>query len=74
MNASGKEQTNTFRLDGIKKAATQAEVTTLQSDDLSSENSFSNPENVAPKESSVTVKKAGNKFYIKEIFIFCNQG
>ena len=56
VNASGKEQTNTFRLDGIKKAATQAEVTTLQSDDLSSENSFSNPENVAPKESSVGVK------------------
>jgi alpha-N-arabinofuranosidase len=57
VNASGKEQTNTFRLDGIKQAATKAEVTTLQSDDLSSENSFSNPQNVAPKESSVTVKK-----------------
>jgi alpha-L-arabinofuranosidase len=66
VNASGKEQTNTFRLDGIKKAATQAEVTTLQSDDLSSENSFSNPENVAPKESSVTVKKREINFTSKK--------
>ena len=57
VNASGKGQTNIFRLDGIKKGATQAEVTTLQSDDLSSENSFSNPENVAPKVSSVLVKE-----------------
>ena len=56
VNASGNKQTNTFRLVGMKKVATKAEVTTLQSDDLSSENSFSHPENVAPKESSVTVK------------------
>lgn len=56
VNASGKGQTNIFRLDGIKKATTQAEVTTLQSDDLNSENSFSNPENVTPKVSSVSVK------------------
>lgn len=66
VNASGNEQTNIFRLDGIKKAATQAEVTTLQSDDLSSENSFSNPENVAPKESSVIVKKRKINFTSKK--------
>lgn len=56
VNASDKEQTNTFMLDGIKKVATRAEVTTLQSNDLNSENSFSNPGNVSPQESLVNVK------------------
>ncbi len=56
VNASGKEQTNTFMLDGIKKAATQADVTTLHSNDLNSENSFGNPGNVSPQELSVNVK------------------
>ncbi len=56
VNASDKEQINTFMLDGIKKVATQAEVTTLQNNDLNSENSFSNPRNVSPQESSVNVK------------------
>ncbi len=55
VNASGKEQTNTFRL-GVKKAGAQAKVTTLQSNDLNSENSFNSPENISPKESSAAVK------------------
>ncbi|HEV8084589.1 MAG TPA: alpha-L-arabinofuranosidase C-terminal domain-containing protein [Chitinophagaceae bacterium] len=56
VNASGKEQTNTFMLEGTTNAATQAEVTTLQSNDPGRENSFANPGNVSPKESSVDVK------------------
>jgi alpha-N-arabinofuranosidase len=56
VNASGKKQTNTIKLDGVKKIASQGLVTTLQSDDLNSENSFSNPKNVAPKESTVSIK------------------
>ena len=59
VNASGKKQTNIIKLDGIKKIASQGLVTTLQSGDLNSENSFSNPKNVAPKESTVSIK--GNK-------------
>ena len=56
VNASGKKQTNIIKLDGIKKIASQGLVTTLQSDDFNSENSFSNPKNVAPKESTVAIK------------------
>lgn len=56
VNASGREQINVIRLDGIRKSPSTATVTTLQSNDLNSANSFSNPENVVPKESSVNVK------------------
>ena len=57
VNASGKEQTNTFKLDGSKKFGLEGTITTLQSNDLSSENSFAKPFNVAPVESKVAVKK-----------------
>ncbi len=57
VNASGKEQTNTFKLDGSKKFGSVAKVTTLQSNDPTSENSFERPFNVAPVEAEVAVKK-----------------
>ena len=57
VNASGKEQTNTFKLDGSKKFASVAKVTSLQSNDPESENSFEKPFNVAPVEAEVAVKK-----------------
>jgi alpha-L-arabinofuranosidase len=56
VNASGTEQTNTIKMDGTKKLASQAIVTTLKSNDLNSENSFAKPFNVAPVNSSVVVK------------------
>lgn len=56
VNVSGKSQSNLFRIDGIKKANSNADVTTLESDNLTAENSFINPEFVAPKESRVVVK------------------
>lgn len=56
VNASGKEQTNMIKLDGSKKFASEGTVTTLQSDDLNSENSFTNPMNVSPVESKITIK------------------
>ena len=59
VNASGKEQTNNITIEGVKKAASKALVTTLQSFDLENVNSFNAPKNVAPKDSSVAIK--GNK-------------
>ena len=56
VNASGKEQTNDIVLEGVKNVASRGLVTTLQSDDLNSVNSFSKPQNVAPKESTVAIK------------------
>ncbi|MEP6950002.1 MAG: alpha-L-arabinofuranosidase C-terminal domain-containing protein [Ginsengibacter sp.] len=59
VNAAGKEQANNITLEGIKRPASQGLLTTLQSDDLNSVNSFAQPQNVAPKESTVAIK--GNK-------------
>jgi alpha-L-arabinofuranosidase len=59
VNAAGMQQTNTISLEGIKNVASQGLLTTLQSDDLNTGNSFSQPQNVAPKESTVAIK--GNK-------------
>ncbi|MEP6596043.1 MAG: alpha-L-arabinofuranosidase C-terminal domain-containing protein [Ginsengibacter sp.] len=59
VNASGKIQTNNITLEGVKKKASQGLLTTLQSDDADSMNSFSQPQNVAPKESFIAIK--GNK-------------
>ena len=59
VNASGKEKTNNITLEGVKKMVSQGLLTTLQSNDLNSVNSFNQPMNVAPKESSVAIK--GNK-------------
>ncbi len=56
VNASGKAQTNKFRLDGLKRKNSMANVTTLQSDDLTSMNSFGDPKNVAPQQSSLSLK------------------
>lgn len=56
VNASGQEQTNTIALDGVKNIASKGSVTTLHSDDRNSENSFKNPKNVFPEESTVAVK------------------
>ena len=56
VNASNKEQTNTITLDGVKKLATQGSLIVLHSDDLYSVNSFTNPENVAPKQSTINIK------------------
>ena len=65
VNASGKEQTNNITLEGVKKIAAKGLLTTLQSDDLNSVNSFSQPQNVAPKESSVAIK--GNKINLTSL-------
>ncbi len=65
VNASGKEQTNTIMLEGVKNIPSRGLVTTLQSDDLNSMNSFSQPQNVAPKESAIGVK--GNKINLTSL-------
>lgn len=65
VNASGNEKQNAFKLDGIRKAASSAVVTTLQSVDLTSENSFSDPKNLAPQESSIVVKGSKINFVSK---------
>ena len=56
VNASGKEQTNAVTLEGVKKLAAQGSLTVLQSDDFYSVNSFTNPENIAPKQSTINIK------------------
>ncbi len=55
VNASANKQTNTFKLDGASKLSSQATITTLHSDDLNSMNSFNNPQNITPENSSVSV-------------------
>jgi alpha-L-arabinofuranosidase len=57
VNASGKEQTNTVALEGVKKGVGQGQLTVLQSDDLYSVNSFSQPRHIAPKESTIAIKE-----------------
>lgn len=62
VNASGKDQANTIKLEGVKKVAFRASVTTLQSNDLDSENSFSKPQNVVPVKSVIMVNGKQIKF------------
>lgn len=57
VNASGKAQTNAFKLEGSKKFASTALVSTLQSDGLESENSFEKPFNIVPVDTKITVKR-----------------
>jgi alpha-L-arabinofuranosidase len=56
VNASGKEQSNTINLEGVKKLAAQGSLTVLQSGDLYGVNSFASPQKIAPKESIIAVK------------------
>jgi alpha-L-arabinofuranosidase len=55
VNASDKAQTNTLQLDGVKKPAAKGKLLTMQSD-LTAVNSFDNPNNVAPVESTIAIK------------------
>ncbi len=56
-NVSNKAQTRTIALQGVKGTAAQAKLTVLHSDDLTSMNSFTEPQHVSPKESNITVGK-----------------
>lgn len=56
VNASGKEQTNTVNLEGVKKLAAEGSLMVLKGDDLYSVNSFDAPQHVAPKESTMVIK------------------
>lgn len=55
VNASAQPQLNTLQLEGVKKPAAQGRLLTLQSD-LTAVNSFDQPANVAPVESTIAVK------------------
>jgi alpha-N-arabinofuranosidase len=65
VNASGKEKTNNITLEGVMKLVSPALLTTLQSNNPNSVNSFSQPMNVAPKESSVAIM--GNKINLTSL-------
>jgi len=65
VNAAGTEQINNITIAGAKKLGPQGLVTTLQSDDLNGINTFSQPQNVAPKETSVAIK--GNKINLTSL-------
>jgi alpha-L-arabinofuranosidase len=57
VNVSGKTQTQNIRLEGIKKLPAMASLTVLTADNNSTVNSFNEPEKVAPKESTIAIKK-----------------
>lgn len=57
VNAGGVSQTNTINIQGAKKLGKTAVVTVLNNNDLNSVNSFEYPQNIAPKESSIEIKK-----------------
>jgi len=61
VNVSDKEQTYTVELDA--KPAGQAMLTVLQSDDVSSVNSFEQPGRISPKDT--TIKLPGKRFPVK---------
>jgi alpha-L-arabinofuranosidase len=56
VNASGLEQKSLLLLDGAKKIAKQATLQLLQSNNLDALNSFENPFNISPKQSTLPVK------------------
>jgi alpha-N-arabinofuranosidase len=59
VNASPAKQKNTIVLEGMKNGLKQGLLTVLQSDDLYSVNSFSQPQLIAPRESTIPIN--GNK-------------
>jgi alpha-L-arabinofuranosidase len=65
VNASGKEQVNNFKVNGVKKIASKGLLTILQSNDPGSENSFAHPQNVAPKKTSIAIK--GNQINLTSL-------
>jgi alpha-L-arabinofuranosidase len=56
VNVSNKQQTPVISLEGTKKLAAQGKLTVIQSNDLTGVNTFDNPQNVAPRESTIAVK------------------
>lgn len=57
VNASGKEQSNLLSFEGVKKLAKQANLTILQSNDLSVVNSFAYPTMIAPQQTTIDIKE-----------------
>ena len=57
VNAAGTSQTNTINIQGVKKLGKTAVLTVLNNNDLNSVNSFEHPQNIAPKESTIEIKK-----------------
>jgi alpha-L-arabinofuranosidase len=55
VNASGMQQNNTLQLDGVKKLAAKGKLITMKAD-LTAINSFNNPTNVVPVESTISLK------------------
>ncbi len=60
VNASGKAQSNTLSIEGVKKLSNTGKLIELQDNDLSRVNSFEEPDLVSPKESTIKIK--GKKF------------
>jgi alpha-L-arabinofuranosidase len=55
VNASDKQQNNTLKLEGVKKLAAKGKLVTMKAD-LAAINSFDNPTNVVPVESTISLK------------------
>ncbi len=51
-----KHKPTASKLEGVKKLTNKGLLTVLQSEDLNSMNTFDQPQNVAPKESSIEVE------------------
>jgi alpha-L-arabinofuranosidase len=63
VNTGGKERMDDIMLNGLKNAPQKASIITLQSNDITAVNSFSNPTNISPKEESIVV--SGNKISLR---------
>jgi alpha-N-arabinofuranosidase len=57
VNAGSKNSSKSFTLDGLKTSGSKATLISLYHDNLDAVNSFEQPENVAPKSSSIDIKK-----------------
>jgi len=56
VNVSGKSQTKSIVVDGIKHLNTIGKLTVLQSNDLQTVNTLENPTAISPKESEIAIK------------------
>ncbi|HOX84156.1 MAG TPA: alpha-L-arabinofuranosidase C-terminal domain-containing protein, partial [Chryseolinea sp.] len=61
VNTSDKEQTIDLKFDGSKKLQTKGSVLVLKSNQLDDVNSFENPKQISPVESSITGKSKNYK-------------
>jgi alpha-L-arabinofuranosidase len=56
VNVSGKPQSSVLSLSGVKSLPGEGKLTVLQGNDLAAVNTFDQPKQIAPKESTISIK------------------